>query len=117
MESQKENLKRSFDEFSKGTADDLLNRTRKQIECILIYILKIEDCFWDDNEPRLRDLIEACKENELLEKKLIERLYEAMKYCNKGSHFNTEKVENGCVYFTLKTTSELIDFWEKSYVK
>ena len=75
--------------------------------------MKIEDCFWDDDEPRLRDLIDTCKEYELFNEELIEKLYEAMKYCNKGSHFNMEKVEKGCIYFTLKTTSELIEFWEK----
>ena len=117
LKSQREKLSKSFAEFSKDSTDDLLNRTRKQLECILVYMLKVENCFCCNEVFKLRELIEICKNRHLVDDELVQRLYQAIKYCNMGSHFNDEKVEDGCVYFTLKTTEELLDFFEEHYMQ
>ena len=117
LQKLKKDINKSALEFEKNEHDDLPNRSRKQIEGILKYILKINERFnFEYSDPHLIDLIECVKEHKLLPEKMIEKLLKARNFCNTGSHFQAKsKLTKNQTFYILKTVEELIMYWEEHY--
>ncbi|MBO5060916.1 MAG: hypothetical protein J6C82_08385 [Clostridia bacterium] len=116
LSEQKEKLKKLFDKYKLCKYDNLLPLCRIQLEFMLTYIAKRENIYYFSYHdiPTLDSLIEDAQY--YLTNDLYIKLNEARTYCNVGSHYREEHLDKNNIYFTLKTTEELLSFWEDKYI-
>ena len=118
LNQQKEKCEEAFRECQSGRYDEMLNKCRKIMECILIYICQVEKtyCICKHQPPGLDEMIQVCHCSGTFSDSFAFKLTEAKKYCNRGSHYQMVDEEFNNVWFTYKTTEELLDYWEKKYI-
>lgn len=116
---QEQKLQKSFLEFENAYYDELLNRSRIQMEFLLTYILRFENCRPSDQSSpaNLHSLIKVCRHHDLLSKSLLDKISIAKNYCNTGSHYCAHEIRQSNIYFTLQTTQELIEYWQAHYIR
>ena len=114
--NQKERLSDAFHDYKRGRCGSALNECRRIMECVLLYICKIEKCL--PSFISLAEMLNECGQSGgIFDSAFLNQLKEARRYCNNGSHYHEEEEAGNNVYFTLKTIEELLNLWDRNYIK
>lgn len=96
-------IKKASGEYRAGEYDDAVGHCRKALENIYQYYVEYKD--YDIDEPSFSQYIFACFNNGLITDDEANKLHEARKHANNGTH-EIGQVSYDAAYFTLKITEE-----------